>query len=83
LLKCTAHPARRYYTTNVFHHEALSKAMADGDFSGQVASGPLKACNNRIKAAQVGFFTTHSWFGPTLLASSLLPGRRRLAWSDD
>jgi hypothetical protein len=30
LLKCTAHPARRYYTTNVFHHH---KAMAGGDFS--------------------------------------------------
>lgn len=45
----------------MFHHEELSKAMADGDYSGQVANGPLKACNSRIKAAQVGFFTTHSW----------------------
>lgn len=73
-----------YYTTNVFHHEALSKAMADGDFSGQVASGPLKACNNRIKAAQVGFFTTHScWFNisrrPDWVATRLFFQARALA----
>jgi len=41
--------------------------MADGDYSGQVANGPLKACNSRIKAAQVGFFTTHSWCAPHTL----------------